>query len=682
MKISRQQLLSYGIGGSTITMGVNRFKSGESQAWAVDASDHILYDSLPTSVKKKLPAPANIQLNTIDLSGVVKIDTLEQWMQQVAGVIRADAHLVTELERSGVQRDKAAQVARLGAWCEWVLKALSKPIKSVGVESRGELYKRVTTIIQLEHNQGLLGKKISNPDSLRHLVEKFRQHGKQILIHGNNGKKNRCKPEEHYAIIFNCWAQQHKPTKHHAYELYCEQVKSLGLEPMKERTARNYLDKVIVEAAAQKVRQHDQTYGDLFSPYIRRKGTKHSFSMLTGDGIQFGESIMVPPSHPWLGGKYTKPVMCQVWAWVWYDDATGAVVGVAFGLSEKFEMIRAALRQAVKFHKRIPLSLQADRLTLANADFKQLLNRSGIQAQSKKAYNPKEMMAERSHKELGAVHKELSDRWINRTNHTINTSRDGRELRGDISEQKTIDQAIKFFVQVVNDYNNEPLDKFGGLCRIKACENSYNPACQQVSDLDRLMLFGLNREVSIRNGLIKVQIQKKQYEYLVLGQAYATGLMAPKMSLLLDEEHPELSMLYTMDGKFVTDLTQLTDANMPSRSAVENTGNEWDALDFQRTNKQAFNEVVENLIETKTSFINELELEANMVKYGQKIRKERQETDWARAYANDVIERYEEETGQLVGVEVVRETRTTAEATPTTAKAKQGMSRLDLLRGK
>jgi hypothetical protein len=48
-------------------------------------------------------------------------------------------------------------------------------------------------------------------------------------------------------------------------------------------------------------------------------------------------------------------------------------------------------------------------------------------------------------------------------------------------------------MDVINDYNNEPLDKFGGMSRIEMCAKSYNPQCREVDELSRLMLFGLER---------------------------------------------------------------------------------------------------------------------------------------------------------------------------------------------
>jgi hypothetical protein len=445
------------------------------------------------------------------------------------------------------------------------------------------------------------------------------------------------KPEEHYQVLFHCWSQQFKPTKHYAYELYCNAIRHMKQVPMKERTARNYLDKIAVEAAAQKLRQHGQTYGDKFAPYIRRKATKYSFSMLTGDGIQFGETVMVPPSHRLHPGRSDKPYLGQLWAFIWYDDASGAVAGWEFGLSESFDMIRSSLRRAVKLHNRVPLSLQADKLVLNNAEMVQLMNRSGLSAQKKKPYNPKEMMAERFHKELGAVHKELSDRWINRTNHTINTMRDGREIGKDASDMKHVDEAITFFVQVINDYNNEVIGSLGNVSRIDICANTYNPAAKEVDDLTRLMMFGIEKEVSISQGAVRLQLQKKKYEWLVPGIAYASGLMAPKMKIVFDIEYPDLTVLYTTDGKYVTDLVQLTDANKPSRSAVECTPSDWEGLQMQQDNKKAFDASLDTIIETSKALVSDMELEANMVKYGQQMRKDRQVTEWAKMYANEQL---------------------------------------------
>ena len=672
----------FSIKWNAIDKGVERFNKGQSQSWAnipnpdKDGGKSLVdYDSLPETAKAKLPSREvleNLAIQTIQnkadmatrrnahaelVSVAFQSSQKKAEIEKIRGAIAPDFNEINALVKEGVRKTLAQQTARQAAYLRfWNLlpSAIRKATEANIVEAMRE-----------DHDAQLLPGPAS-VTNLKNWAKRYAEGGISALLTKKVGNQNAAWSEEHRAMLFEAWAQMQKPSKNGAWEVYKFACIEKDQPYMSERTARNYLDDYLVESAAAMSRYGSKTILEKFMPHMHRHNGQYSFSQLCGDGLKVGRRVLIPANHAWTG-KLQRDVIAQINMWLWFDNVTGCIVGYDFALNEPFEQGRNALKMAAKLHGVLPLSVEMDKKMLNNKEMQQLLANTGIKAiDNGGVSNPKSKMAERHNKEFNSQFRKMVSDWIDRSSKTHATFRDGMEVKevleksGHKYEYPLVDDAIEDLIAVINAYNTKP-DQCQGLTRLEALEANVNPNAQQVSDLERAMLFGNTRIVRLKTtskenrGELSFQVGKKAFEYMIPAAAYGTGYMQPKMRVYYDETEPENAALYMMEDEsdtnqdhFVSELIWMPTFN---RVEVEMTSKDYQNLSKQQANKKAFAALVEGYIETKDGLMEIADLD--MAAIGQDMMKGYAEMELvkekAKAYATVGRDNYERSTNRVLG---------------------------------
>ncbi len=78
---------------------------------------------------------------------------------------------------------------------------------------------------------------------------------------------------------------------------------------------------------------------------------------------------------------------------------------------------------------------------------------------------------------------------------------------------KGLAEGTKQVVQLLNIYNSEKLDKLKGMSRAETMESYMHPEAEVIDELTQARMLLERRVLTIRGGLIQIEIDKKKYEY-------------------------------------------------------------------------------------------------------------------------------------------------------------------------
>lgn len=685
-----------GLSFKTIDYGCGRYRAGKSTSWQncknpnIGSQCLVQVDSLPTASRAKLPSTERLlklyQEQEAAKEGskqaITELFETEKRNSLAKGVVADELHVQTLMTESGKSRQEAERIARLAAWYRLIDSLDKEKAKSFGFGTKEEALTSVMAWMKLEA-KALRIPGVKTPGNARVLLNnarKWRNDGLMGIVSKKEGNTNaEIFDEVHRSICFGLYSDSSlisKKDTHFQYTHICREVLGLpGEEIVSYGTVKRYLGLPETEAAYWELRFGTHNYNLKRAPHNYRVKPNFALSLVSGDGIVFGETVLIEPPHPFLDPKTTKPKRGSLTCWVWYDWFSGAIVGYKFGLSEDGEMIRLAFRNILKnTGDRCPLSIHIDTKWSKQNEVAEVFERAGVYVEKKKPYNPNESMAERLNKELAKFHRILSERWINITNHNINFVRKGHQIPAG-SKMRPVDEAMRMFMDVINLYNHFP--QANGLSRWEVLESGYNPNCKVIDALDRTQLFGLRREEKLSyGGDVSFEICGVKYIYRVphLHEVETRIGRDRKVAVVFDEEFmervdiykpapalPSAAVAYDFDcpafGNEDVWLTSAERLNKYNPARVEQTEADKAILSEQEAYKARYQRDVAATRDKVFNELDALEIGANPKQYGQDAYKAFMNTEQGDSMKAIALQEYEGAKRQAMEAKRAEKTR-------------------------
>lgn len=616
-------LISYGVSKETIKSGLKRNKAGH-HTWQnmVNPDDRrqrlIIYDSLPRSTKEKLPAAGELR-NLIEADQTYTIaGSHDEKLLILANNIKKHEEIKDyRLFLSWISDKVKANDLMQGAG---ILRFLASYITkrdtiTLGYNSKKDLRKDVVNHIEREatmRGRHLYMFKVTSPAVLQQkelnwrkaFENSFERHSNKdlayheqlkTLLHSNLENDNALTFDKaHQDIALTLYLQPQKLDMFRIYldyQIICERE---GLAACAYSTVKKYLrsDKVQALAAG---RRHGAQYAETkFRPFHHRTKPQQAFSMVAGDGWFPGRSVMVHFNDRRTGQPIKKAQTCAVW--LWFDASSDAIVGFGIAPTETGELIRESFRQIMILHNDVcPKSVLIDASWAKRQEIELLFKGAGVRIEHKRAYNPKANPAERNNRELNRLHRQLDEHWASMTTNTIEYKHNPDNLKG--AKSMNEDEFRQMIVNLINIYNNTQLPT--GKTRLQVLHDNMPAETHTIDALERVRVFGFKKIVTIRSGVLQLNIGTKKYEYEVPDWQNLIGKTARKCSVKVyyDESYMDTVDIYNYQDKdddnndeYLTSCPRLNRYNM---APVEQTQQDKETLGHHEKRGKDYDQWVE-----------------------------------------------------------------------------------------
>lgn len=248
---------------------------------------------------------------------------------------------------------------------------------------------------------------------------------------------------------------------------------------------------------------------DKMLPHLKGKRPEYSLSKGGYDGLQVD-------FYTDVDGKRMMLTVVAV-----FDYASEAITGFDVGEVENGLMVRNMYRNHLKnTGGKTYLELESDRFSgnLASETsrlFKSTCNTLTQPAPNDphgKASNPKARYVERLVQELNRLAQNVPG-WKGTNITSIDRSRKPNPDYMSGSAVSSYAEGVKQVINLVNIYNNVSQEKFEGRSRIEQFKQCLNPKAPVVSPEMQALLLNQHTITAIRNSVVKITVNKRDYEY-------------------------------------------------------------------------------------------------------------------------------------------------------------------------
>jgi hypothetical protein len=488
----------------------------------------VQYDSIPSRTRSKLPTLESLlaeakgkAVASAQLQAALVADYQAGPKAPLVSCLQLELKDRAQALLLGVSLQDATAIMRLAAWLR-----LSQQTQE-GYQTREGYLRALVEVMAQEYAADLIyGATISNWQVLDRKAKAYLKEGLKSLVDGRAGNQNALRlTPEHQLFVLELARQGNKLDDTYIHALLMESIKHPDwshLEPVSRQTVSRWLRQPQTEALLARYRYGKAYARTKVEPFHLRALPKYSLSLVCGDGWSMGLPVNVPFGHPLLpmsmwrkrasmGNKGSMKTTLMVY--IWFDAATGAILGYDFDVNEPTALIRKSLRNLLHTTGgRVPLEAMLDRKSMENEGVKSMMTSLGIQFDDSKEPNaPWQNLAERNNKELGKWLRRMELNWVNRTAHNkeFTHNPDIETRRNDMIIDA--DDAMQKFVRLVAMYNQDVADNKP--YRLTDALNRINPACATMDDLNRIMLFGQHRKTSVHNGFIELTVDSRKYTY-------------------------------------------------------------------------------------------------------------------------------------------------------------------------
>lgn len=334
--VDAQDLIRAGLDDSAIRQARKR------NSWRFTDTGLVDLTSMPEATRRRVEAvlpilaaqmaEAQAATRTLALQRVVKLDMIDETQ---IGRHRIDG--------KALDSKLAADIALASAWLRTL--ATVKP-RSLGFMGMPQMLETAATEIA---RLRLKCFKCASPAYLRQKVTAFKQMGWRCLVPAKLANTNARKLTEPMQEILRQLAAD--PRRFPVSEV-CRQYQAVcmeqGWQPVADRTIYSYLLEEAVRAEVDATRNSKSEWNNGYSPVIKRDAAQYPDDLWVLDGTAFE-----------LYYKEGNTIKRLYWVWV-LDAATWRVLGYATGDTETGELVRRALRMAVRTTGALPHQLQFD----------------------------------------------------------------------------------------------------------------------------------------------------------------------------------------------------------------------------------------------------------------------------------------------------------------------------------
>lgn len=291
---------------------------------------------------------------------------------------------------------------------------------------------------------------------------------------------------------------------------------------------------------------------------------------------------------PWLGEdgreKFLYMVVCR-------DVHSGAILGASFSLAEDRWMYIDALGMACRMTNTLPYEVAIDRFPGHNTEEWQTVQARmeavGVKVSYKHTATGKAQL-ERWFGTLQSVFFQESAYYYGEgiQSRRVAAHRSAEYIKAVRKVAKTdswgMDMATREAMWCIGKYNttalNEYSRKHSGIKHSpeQLYQVSEKPHCKTIADWQRAMLFGLMKKVTIRNSMVRTEIQKGEYHYAV--RDYEVIKNHQQVWLGYDLEDLGKAWLFEDDDKRLTNPKVLCEVELLPRVQMFGPGAEFKAL--------------------------------------------------------------------------------------------------------
>jgi transposase InsO family protein len=653
----------FGVSQSHAKSGVSRGKKSW-QAVKLAGTTHVLYSTIPARTRAKLPAEATLrqQLQQADVqseAAQAQAAQAQLWQAIQHAYHHRQAHFREHYLAEQLSLKLVDQLAPAAAVFELAYNFYQQPAKGplpYGYRNKEPFYQ------DWMQQAGELGNPYCRYQNRNYLFRKFRE-AKQNGIVGvvrprRLGNRNGAKMTDwHRAVAEAYFAAPIKYKVPQVHELLNEAARRRGKQEVNYHTLKNYLAKPEVQNRTWSTRYGMKHYRDWRKPYNVRTGPLFAGDVWELDGTR--ANFMYKDA----AGK----IQFADWLLV-IDGHSLAIIGFAVCPNENALHIRKALKMATAVTGYLPYELVTD-------------NSSAVQDQETTA------LLQRMTGQVAQAHPEISnykhginrraevgnarDKRIERTFQTIQNYASGRyanylgegitssrpnarpapeyleAVRKNASEQVPDWEGLqRQIIDIVNHYNRYiPARQEAQRSPLDCLKASATPNVTECGPLNQALLFWERRRIKVRNGLIRLQVEKLEYPYQLSDYEALKALNGQYVYAFYDPADLSKIQVWTCEGtqeggyapgRYVAEVPQLTPVHSARANQTEADREQMaQQREMKRQLTRAQNQEIEQL--TAQADVSEEDLSITLP-YAQKHDKNDAESEQLRRL-------YEEENG-------------------------------------
>lgn len=492
--------------------------------------------------------------------------------------------------------EKAKQLALALGFCRLITDLLEGGQFKKWFKRKQDLYQSLTKIIAPLELEGL---KVSNPTSLRNKMAGFPTNPTEQLNYLVSGKYGNdyarlvgtfqiVHPETgeimpfdaHEAIMYEAWMNPFSANKRNKIDLYTNDYKPTmeqnGLCPVSYSTFCQYLSRFDNKVLMSKERDGDKYFNDKYKPYVPAHSVQYAHTMWAGDGS--GTKLAYSYMH--TDRRTNKRVLKQATLYLVRitDVASRMIIGYAFGTSENPELVKQALKMAIKTAGNLEalefLSDNGSAFTVASI-------RSSLELIFRKVRNIKPGNSQENPAEM---HVKLltnmcrgHENWLYsgfHAGHINNTT--NPDYFPKPSELPSMEETHQQVLAAIEKYNHTPwgADQLTPVERFK----NKNPKCKPLDPIVLRRAFGNQTEVDLgyMRGFINIKQAYRDFKFEIPDYEKNIHLISERLgyksratvAIYWDEEAADI---YTPEGAYILTAKRAALASKTVFEATEQT---------------------------------------------------------------------------------------------------------------
>lgn len=528
--ITRQELLSSGVKENTLKSGVLRDNDSWLQENIAGKGKGIIYRSIPESTRSKLPTEAAFRA-ALESEARLSLCAL------VEKVLLSDTKAY---EPSFADSANAWKYAEKAALLSWVLSGSWK--KETEYTKKGAFYE---ALMSCEKFTEALG--IRNKRAFQRVLKDFRDNGLQSCRHKGEGNTNRKKYGEWHE--FMCEALFAMPmgyTARHIEEFLNLRAAQIGMQPASRRFVERHIAKPHVQNLAYETRYGRKAFEDRIRPYVPRIAAVYASDLWVMDGTRF--------NFAYDAGGRVAFMNC----YVIMDACSRKIVGFSF--SEKGEdrfVVLQAMQMAVELTGHAPYEWLHDNASSHKTEefkeAKRCLEGLGSTFRAAKVGNAKDKTVERFFSSFDTTVGRIFPNWAGegirskRKNARPNQDFTASLKAGSLPDADGLKKQVS---QMIAIWNAQALGESSPNAIFAQSEKPYK---KKVSDDQRAAVFWNKTTVTMRNGMVTIQVRKQKYVYQVpdfeTRLNYTSDRQRKRTDIELRFDHRDLSEVFLFDAQ-------------------------------------------------------------------------------------------------------------------------------------
>lgn len=558
------ELEAFGIPTKTIWNGTSR-KGKSWQKLTLSGQVHVLYSSIPTRTRRKLPSPDALRATLAQERAAQTREEAAASETQLAAHLRAvhqhgrKALLHHYLQR-GYAPEQCADLAAAAAVYAEILTVYRLPRRAelpFGFSKKAEYYQAVIDLLPQLNNP------YANWSNARYMQRKLKQADPKarpekaalaVIDLPRKGNDNRAVITDwHKYIIETYLADTAKYYLREVHQLVATACEMQDKDVPKYSTLKAYACRPEVQGRVERDRMGLEYTTNTRLPYVIRRGPAYPNDVWELDGTRMNLAYRREDGK--VGFMDWLPVI---------DGHSLAILGYAVGANENQWLVRSALKMAVAFSGVLPVELVMDNSSATKAqettdllhrmtgllpkDYKAIDKQNDTLARNSKVGNARDKRIERFFETFQNYEGRRYPNWLGEG--VLSKRKNARSTPEYLAAQRkhlpTLTGLIGQIAEAVEHYNH--YQPHGKAAPMQAYRAIASPNATPVLPEVQAMLFWERRLVTVRNDLVRLTVQKAPLAYRLKTYAQHRDLNGKQVYAFYDTADLETIHLYAADG--------------------------------------------------------------------------------------------------------------------------------------